>query len=148
VRRGRQGERHCRPTCSGGGNPLIEAVGKAGIEVRLERHGTRLDVPRAILLLRVQQKFDRALISGIGYGKIRGLQGKQRSSRRVGATLHEVQIGPTPIGPLLGEQLLHGFLGRIPILAGPGQPEQPSAPIFIVRRLRFRYRAMSRSLPI
>src|SRR5262249_4139489 len=45
-----------------GGNPLVEAVGKLGIEVRLERQRTRFHAPRAVLQLRAQQETNPPLI--------------------------------------------------------------------------------------
>src|ERR1700735_1653233 len=66
-----------RPTGSGGGNPLIEPVREARIEVRLDGQGARPDIPGAVLLLGVQQVADGALTGGIGWGQASGLQGEQ-----------------------------------------------------------------------
>src|ERR1017187_1687312 len=79
-RRGDQGERHGGPVGTGGGNPLIETVREAGIEVGLEPPGAGADVPRAVFQLGVEQIADAALIGGIGYGQSSGLQGNQSSS--------------------------------------------------------------------
>src|SRR5437667_6436087 len=44
-------ERHRRPTRSSPGNPLVDAVREAVIEIRLEAQRSRFHVPRAILEL-------------------------------------------------------------------------------------------------
>jgi hypothetical protein len=72
---------HGRPVRSCSGNPLIKAVREAGIEIRLQRHRARLDVPRSVLLLRAQQIPDGAPIGGIGRGQARGLQGRTETFR-------------------------------------------------------------------
>src|ERR1017187_1194081 len=136
-RRGDQGERHGGPVGSGGGNPLIETVRGAGIEVGLGSPGAWADVPRAVFQLGVEQIADAALIGGIGYGQSSGLQGNQSSSGGVGGAFHGGDIGPTTIGSLRGEQLAAGFPGGILIVAGPRQPEQPPAAIVVVPGLRF-----------
>src|SRR5580692_3282497 len=66
-----------RPTGSGGGNPLIEPVREARIEVRLDGQGARSDVPGPVLLLGVQQVANGARIGGVGWGETSGRQGEQ-----------------------------------------------------------------------
>src|SRR5215472_4125394 len=48
-------ERHGRPGRSGGGDPLIAAVGEAALEVRLELRGAAHDVPASVGSLGFEQ---------------------------------------------------------------------------------------------
>src|SRR5674476_1207903 len=62
------------PTGAGGGDPLIEAVREAGIEIRLEGHGAAADKPGAVLLLRAEEVLHSLLICAVGDRQAGGLQ--------------------------------------------------------------------------
>src|SRR5579864_5401283 len=80
VRGSCQREGESCPTCAGGGDPLIEAVREAGIEIRLEGHGAAADKPGAVLLLRAEEVLHALLICGVGDRQAGGLQSHQRAA--------------------------------------------------------------------
>src|SRR5262245_45833641 len=61
----RQNQRHSRPARSGGGDPLIMAVGESALEIFLERMRASLDGPRTIGGLIGQEVVHAALISAM-----------------------------------------------------------------------------------
>jgi len=75
-------QRECEscPTGAGGGDPLIEAVREARIEIRLEGHGAAADKPGAVLLLRAEEVFHALLICAVGDRQAGGLQSHQRAA--------------------------------------------------------------------
>src|SRR6266446_5054019 len=58
--RDRRGQRHCGPSGSGGGDPLIVLVRKPALKIWLESGRAGLHVPRTVLELRAQQEPDAA----------------------------------------------------------------------------------------
>ncbi len=62
----RERERGGRPPGRGRGDPLVHAVGKPALEVRLDRHRPRLDDPRSVVDLRAQQELEPLAVGAIG----------------------------------------------------------------------------------
>src|SRR5271166_1293279 len=63
------------PACARGGDPLVVAVREARIEVGLESQGAARDEPASVLLLRLQQVLNAALVGAVGGRNAGHLQG-------------------------------------------------------------------------
>src|SRR5262245_40251106 len=60
-------ERHRCPCRTGKGTELVHAVGKAALEVRIERRGPLVHEPRPVVVLRTNQIGDSPLVRGMGW---------------------------------------------------------------------------------
>src|SRR6266536_6000813 len=75
LRLHRHRKRHDRPTCSGGGDPLIVLIGETAFEIGLQPDGTGRYVPRAIFRLGTEEVLNTSLVDGIGLGNAAEVQG-------------------------------------------------------------------------
>ena len=107
------------------------SVGKAALEVRLERYGTAPHVPRSVFELRGQKEFDSPLVGRIGRREGAGLfQGHQRLPRCIGITGERGKLSPTAVGSLLGQQVARGSSSEdFPVLSRPSQAEELKGPV-------------------
>src|SRR5215471_3711071 len=71
-------ERHGRPGCGGGRDPLIAAVGEAALEVRLQLRGAAHDVPASVGSLGFEQVLRAPAPRRCGGGKAELVHGVER----------------------------------------------------------------------
>ena len=128
--------RHCGPVGRRRGDPLVVSVGKAALEVRLERYGTAPQVPRSVFELRGQKEFDPPLVGRIGRrdgaGLFQGHQGLPRCKRITG---ERGKYSPTAVGSLLPQQVAGGVSSEgLPVLSRPAQAEKLKGPVLGLSR--------------
>src|SRR5215471_4212841 len=110
-RSSRQYKRLRSPVGRGGRNPLIFPVREPALEVRLNRNGSTLDVPRPVLELRLQQKPHASFVSRVrrrdpaSFSQChQGLPGRVRIAPK------RRKLGPAAISMLLANKLAHTSL--------------------------------------